>query len=163
MAPWYRTDLFDEMGLKPATTLDEYQSNAAALKTDRRAGVIMFGRVGDPLFTETHHCLNNIGDGRFDAGRQPVFISEKGVAAVALGRSRHLDDRPSSARSARGTAPMRVPCRGGGYSVRHLWPIAIALYVPFRSTTKAPAVCGNTVISYFFATSRLNSGLFVRM
>ena len=81
---YYRTDLFDEMGLKPATTLDEFKSNAAALQGDGRAGVIMLGRVGDPLFTETHYYLNNIGDGWFDAEWQPVFNSEKGVAAVAF-------------------------------------------------------------------------------
>jgi ABC-type glycerol-3-phosphate transport system substrate-binding protein len=81
---YYRKDLFEEKGLKPATTLDQYKANAAALQTDRQAGVIMLGRVGDPLMTETHYYLNNLADGWFDADWQPTFNSEKGVAAVAF-------------------------------------------------------------------------------
>ena len=47
--------------------------------------------------------------------------------------------------------------------LKHLRPAAIALKVPFRSTTKAPAVSGNTIISYCFATARLKSGSSVRI
>jgi ABC-type glycerol-3-phosphate transport system substrate-binding protein len=79
---FYRTDLFEEKGLKPATTLDEYKKNAAALNTGKQAGVIMLGRAGDPLMTETHYYLNNIGDGWFDQQWQPVFNSENGVRAI---------------------------------------------------------------------------------
>ena len=52
---------------------------------------------------------------------------------------------------------------GGHCLSRHLRPAAIALKVPFRSTTKAPTVSGNTIISYCFATARLKSGSSVRM
>lgn len=54
-------------------------------------------------------------------------------------------------------------CLAGGQCFRHFRPTAIALNVPFRSTTKAPLVSGNTVILYFFATSRLNFGSSVKM
>lgn len=79
---YYRKDIFEEMGLKPATTLEEYRSNAAALQTDKRSGTIMLGRIGDPLFTETHYYLNNIGEGWFDAEWQPTFNSPKGIEAI---------------------------------------------------------------------------------
>lgn len=49
------------------------------------------------------------------------------------------------------------------HCLRHLRPIAIALKVPFRSTTKAPLVSGNTVILYLLATARLNFGSSVKM
>lgn len=79
---FYRTDLFEKKGLKPATTLDEFKSNAAALQEGNQAGVIMLGRVGDPLMTETFYYLNNIGDGWFDEKWGPAFNSEKGVKAI---------------------------------------------------------------------------------
>ena len=79
---FYRTDLFEKKGLKPATTLDEYKSNAAALQTSSMAGLFMLGRVGDPLTTETHYYLNNIGEGWFDQNWQPLFNSDKGIQAI---------------------------------------------------------------------------------
>jgi multiple sugar transport system substrate-binding protein len=79
---YYRKDLFEQLKLQPATTLQEYKSNAAALKTNDRAGVIMLGRVGDPLYTEVHYYLNGLADGWFDDKWQPIFNSEKGVRAI---------------------------------------------------------------------------------
>ena len=41
MIQWYRTDIYDELGLEPATTWDQYLSNAKAIKESGRDGVLM--------------------------------------------------------------------------------------------------------------------------
>ncbi len=46
---WYRKDLFDAAGLKPPTTWEEMEKDAAALNSDKVAGVIL--PAGENLFT----------------------------------------------------------------------------------------------------------------
>jgi multiple sugar transport system substrate-binding protein len=41
MIQWYRTDIYDELGLEPATTWDEFLSNAKAVDESGRDGVLM--------------------------------------------------------------------------------------------------------------------------
>ena len=40
---WYRTDLYDQLGLKPATTWDEFVANAKAVKDSGKADGMIFG------------------------------------------------------------------------------------------------------------------------
>lgn len=43
MIQWYRTDIYDELGLKPAATWDEYAANAKAIKDAGKGDGAMFG------------------------------------------------------------------------------------------------------------------------
>lgn len=43
MIQWYRTDIYSELGLKPATTWDEYKSNAKTVKDADKGDGAMFG------------------------------------------------------------------------------------------------------------------------
>ena len=81
----YRTDLFDKAGLKPAETMDEFQSNAAKLNdpSKRLWGTALRGLPGagqnmyiyPSLFTEW-------GAKWFDASGNPTVNSPQAVAAL---------------------------------------------------------------------------------
>jgi len=43
MIQWYRTDIYDDLKLKPATTWDEYKANARAVKDAGKGDGAMFG------------------------------------------------------------------------------------------------------------------------
>lgn len=43
MIQWYRTDIYDELGLKPATTWDEFLSNAKAVKEAGKGDGVLMG------------------------------------------------------------------------------------------------------------------------
>jgi ABC-type glycerol-3-phosphate transport system substrate-binding protein len=43
MIQWYRTDIYDELKLKPATTWEEYKANAKAVKDSGKGDGAMFG------------------------------------------------------------------------------------------------------------------------
>ncbi|HEV7367545.1 extracellular solute-binding protein [Arenibaculum sp.] len=77
----YRQDLFEEKGIEPPTTFEEYEAAAAAFHSPAVAGTVMTLK-GDGVLNEAHYYLNAIGDGWFDADKRPVFNSENGVRAI---------------------------------------------------------------------------------
>jgi ABC-type glycerol-3-phosphate transport system substrate-binding protein len=79
---FYRADLFQEKGLNPPKTFEDWLSLAAQLNTPRRAGTIMSLKRVDAALNETHYYLNAFADGWFDAKWKPVFNGPKGVAAI---------------------------------------------------------------------------------
>lgn len=79
---FYRKDLFEEAGLEPPTTFEEYLADAALLNTPQRAGTVLTLKPVDAAMNETHWYLNTIGDGWFDENMKPVFNSPNGIKAI---------------------------------------------------------------------------------
>jgi ABC-type glycerol-3-phosphate transport system substrate-binding protein len=79
---FYRKDLFDEAGIEPPKTMDEYMEAAAKLNSGRMSGTIMSLKPVDAALNESHWYLNAIGDGWFDDKWHPIFNDEAGVAAI---------------------------------------------------------------------------------
>ncbi|MDZ5699507.1 extracellular solute-binding protein [Chelativorans sp. M5D2P16] len=81
---FYRSDLFEEAGIEPPTTMEEYMAAAAQLDTPRRAGTIMSLKPVDAALNEAHWYINAIGDGWFDEEWRPIFNNEAGVEAITM-------------------------------------------------------------------------------
>lgn len=81
---FYRRDLFEEAGIAPPKTMEEYMEAAAALDTPRRAGTIMSLKPVDAALNEAHWYMNAIGDGWFDENWRPIFNNEAGVKAITM-------------------------------------------------------------------------------
>jgi ABC-type glycerol-3-phosphate transport system substrate-binding protein len=79
---FYRKDLFEEAGLEPPTTFDEYLAVAEQLNSPQRSGTVLTLKPVDAAMNETHWYLNTIGDGWFDDNMKPVFNSENGIKAI---------------------------------------------------------------------------------
>jgi ABC-type glycerol-3-phosphate transport system substrate-binding protein len=79
---FYRTDLFEEAGLEPPTTFEEYLAAAEQLNSPQRSGTILTLKPVDAAMNETHWYLNTIGDGWFDENMKPVFNSPNGIKAI---------------------------------------------------------------------------------
>jgi ABC-type glycerol-3-phosphate transport system substrate-binding protein len=79
---YYRTDLFEEAGIEPPETFEDYLTYAAQLNSPQRSGTILTLKPVDAAMNETHWYLNAIGDGWFDENLKPVFNSENGIRAI---------------------------------------------------------------------------------
>lgn len=79
---YYRKDLFEQTGITPPKTMDEYLAAAEKLHSARMAGTIMSLKPVDAALNETHWYLNALGDGWFDKDWHPIFNDEAGVAAI---------------------------------------------------------------------------------
>jgi len=79
---FYRKDLFEEAGVEPPKTMDEYLAAAKEFNTSRRAGTIMSLKPVDAALNEAHWYMNAIGDGWFDQEWKPIFNNEAGVRAI---------------------------------------------------------------------------------
>lgn len=79
---YYRTDLFEEAGIEPPETFEDYLTYAAQLNSPQRSGTILTLKPVDAAMNETHWYLNAIGDGWFDENMKPVFNSENGIKAI---------------------------------------------------------------------------------
>ena len=79
---FYRDDLLQEAGLKPAETLDEYLMLAEKLTTPQRFGTLMTLKRVDALRNDFHSWLMANGGAWFDKDLKPVFNSPEGVAAL---------------------------------------------------------------------------------
>ena len=78
----YRSDLYEEKGLKPATTWDDYITNAKALNSPPRRYGVVLALKSDMVNNEMHSVLNTVGDGWFDKDWRPTFNDDRGVEAV---------------------------------------------------------------------------------
>ena len=79
---YYRTDLFEEAGIEPPETFEDYLTYAAQLNSPQRSGTILTLKPVDAAMNETHWYLNAIGDGWFDENMKPVFNSANGIKAI---------------------------------------------------------------------------------
>jgi multiple sugar transport system substrate-binding protein len=79
---FYRTDLFEEAGIEPPETFEDYLTYAAQLNSPQRSGTILTLKPVDAAMNETHWYLNAIGDGWFDGNLKPVFNSPNGIKAI---------------------------------------------------------------------------------
>jgi ABC-type glycerol-3-phosphate transport system substrate-binding protein len=78
----YRSDLYEQKGLTPATTWDGYIENAKALTTPPRRYGVTIALKGDMIANEMNTVLNTVGEGWFDKDWRPTFNSPKGIEAV---------------------------------------------------------------------------------
>ena len=78
----YRSDLYEQKGLTPATTWDGYIANAKALNEPPRRYGVTIAMKSDMVSNEMNAVLNTIGDGWFDKNWRPIFNDERGVKAV---------------------------------------------------------------------------------
>lgn len=81
---FYRKDLFQDAGLKPPKTMQEYLDDAKTLDKGRVAGTIMTMKPVDGALNETHWYINAVGDGWFDEDWKPIFNQKPGVEAIDL-------------------------------------------------------------------------------
>jgi multiple sugar transport system substrate-binding protein len=79
---FYRTDLFEEAGLEPPTTFEEYIEAARHFDSAQRSGTVLTLKPVDGAANEIHWYLNAIGDGWFDENMRPIFNNENGVRAI---------------------------------------------------------------------------------
>jgi ABC-type glycerol-3-phosphate transport system substrate-binding protein len=79
---YYRTDLFEEAGLEPPKTFEDYLAAAEQLNSPQRSGTVLTLKPVDAAMNETHWYLNTIGDGWFDENMKPVFNSPNGIKAI---------------------------------------------------------------------------------
>jgi len=80
---FYRKDIFDELGLKPPTTFNEFLDvlkKLDAAKKTKYPSAIAFG--GTQLAQEFHNNLMAFGDRWFDEKGHPAFNSEAGLKAA---------------------------------------------------------------------------------
>ena len=99
MIQWYRTDIYDELGLEPATTWDEYLANAKAVKESGRDGVLLgFGPNVSWWFMT---LLWSFGGHLYDDALAPTVNSPESIAATEYLKSL-LEYAPEGAISANG-------------------------------------------------------------
>jgi ABC-type glycerol-3-phosphate transport system substrate-binding protein len=79
---FYRRDLFEEAGVEPPETFEEYLALAEQFNTPTQSGTVLTLKPVDAAMNETHWYLNAIGDGWFDEDMKPVFNSENGIKAI---------------------------------------------------------------------------------
>ena len=81
MIQWYRTDIYEELGLKPATTWDEYKANAKAIQdAGKGAGNILGWGPNSSWWFMT--LVWSFGGHLYDADLNPTVNSPEAVAAV---------------------------------------------------------------------------------
>ena len=79
---YYRQDLFEEAGIEPPETFEEYLAAAEHFNSPQRSGTVLTLKPVDAAMNETHWYLNTIGDGWFDENMKPVFNSPNGIKAI---------------------------------------------------------------------------------
>lgn len=81
MIQWYRTDIYEELGLKPATTWDEYKANAKAIQDSGKASgnILGWGPNSSWWFMT---LVWSFGGQLYDADLNPTVNSMEAVAAV---------------------------------------------------------------------------------
>jgi ABC-type glycerol-3-phosphate transport system substrate-binding protein len=79
---FYRSDIFEERGIQPPKTMDDYLEAAKIINSPRMAGTIMSLKPVDAALNEAHWYMNAIGDGWFDENWKPIFNNENGVKAI---------------------------------------------------------------------------------
>jgi multiple sugar transport system substrate-binding protein len=99
MIQWYRTDLYDELGLEPATTWDEYLANAKALKDAGHDGVLM--GFGPNVSWWWMTLVWSFGGELYDDQLHPTVDSPEAVEATKYLQSL-LEYAPDGAISANG-------------------------------------------------------------
>lgn len=100
MIQWYRTDLYEELGLKPATTWDEYLSNAKAIKASGKAAGTIMG-FGPNVSWWWMTLVWSFGGKIYDDQLNPTVNSPEAVRATEYLKSL-LDVAPDGAVSANG-------------------------------------------------------------
>jgi multiple sugar transport system substrate-binding protein len=99
MIQWYRTDIFDELGLEPATTWDEFLSNAKAVDESGRDGVLMgFGSSASWWWMT---LLWSFGGQLYDEDLTPTVNTPEAIEATNYLKSL-LEYAPDGAISANG-------------------------------------------------------------
>src|SRR5690606_14780834 len=81
MIQWYRTDIYEELGLKPAATWDEYMANAKAVKDAGKGDGAMFG-WGPNASWWWMTLVWSFGGHLYDDNLNPVVNTPEAVAAT---------------------------------------------------------------------------------
>jgi len=97
---WYRGDIYDELNLKPATTWDEYKSNAQAIQASGLADGQMLG-FGPNTTWWWMQVLWSFGGALYDADFTPTVNTPEAVAATEYYKSL-LEFSPQGALGATG-------------------------------------------------------------
>ncbi len=100
MIQWYRTDLYDELGLAPATTWDEYYDNAAALADAGLADGTIMG-FGPNVSWWWMTLVWSFGGALYDDDLNPTANTPEAVEATEYLKSL-LEVAPNGAISANG-------------------------------------------------------------
>lgn len=79
---FYRKDIFDQAGVKPPTTIPEFQALAQKFHSPLRSGTVACLKPVDAGLNEAHWYMNALGDGWFDRDWKPIFNQPRGVAAI---------------------------------------------------------------------------------
>jgi ABC-type glycerol-3-phosphate transport system substrate-binding protein len=99
MIQWYRTDIYEELGLEPATTWEEFRSNAQAIKESGRDGVLMgFGPSASWWWMT---LLWSFGGNLYDEDLNPTVNTPEAIEATEYLASL-LEYAPDGAISANG-------------------------------------------------------------
>jgi len=77
-----RTDLYKQASLQPATTLEEYLSNVAALNAPPAYGTEIMGQQGEPIFYEWVNWLWGEGGALFDSSGAPTLNTPEAIKAT---------------------------------------------------------------------------------
>lgn len=81
MIQWYRADIYQELGLKPATTWEEYRANAKAIKDAGKGDGAMFG-WGPNASWWWMTLVWSFGGQLYDGSLNPTVNSPEAVAAT---------------------------------------------------------------------------------
>ena len=80
---FYRKDLFEEMGVQPPTTMEEYVELAKMFHTPRRSGTQLAMKMVETGINQLNWHFNAHGPGWLDEGTfKPIFNQPHGVEAV---------------------------------------------------------------------------------
>ena len=99
MIQWYRTDIYDELGLEPATTWDQYLANAKAVHESGRDGVLL--GFGPNVSWWWMTLLWSFGGHLYDDELQPTVNTPEAMEATTYLQSL-LEYAPEGAISANG-------------------------------------------------------------
>jgi multiple sugar transport system substrate-binding protein len=78
---WYRTDIYDALGLKPATTWDEYKANAKAVKDSGKGDGAIFG-FGPNVSWWWMTMVWSFGGKLYDENYNPTVNTPEAVAGT---------------------------------------------------------------------------------
>lgn len=97
---WYRQDIYDKLGLKPATTWDEYKANAEAIQKSGEASGQMMG-FGPNTTWWWMQLVWSFGGALYDSDYKPTVNTPEAAAATEYYKSL-LASSPSGALGATG-------------------------------------------------------------
>ncbi|MBU6244069.1 MAG: sugar ABC transporter substrate-binding protein [Actinomycetales bacterium] len=97
---WYRQDIYDKLGLKPATTWDEYKANAEAIQKSGEAAGQMMG-FGPNTTWWWMQLVWSFGGALYDSDFKPTVNTPEAAAATEYYKSL-LASSPSGALGATG-------------------------------------------------------------